>query len=225
MKKFIFISLMLAIVGVMATGCSSCQSENKKQEAPAKEVVVNSADYDGVVQDFTAGTKNIVALHRQTMFNLVKGHDYQWRNLQVLFNDFIKTDNLDDLHITDITSVYFYWEDGPWVQYISTNIKKGTIIPNRIQDVWIEDGDMSNCEIKLGVEDVLKRLKEWNGVIPEKSNGMVLRLPVGPRNCNAQWVIGSFGDPIFIDAVTGYITEWCPAFPIPNVNGPLGEWP
>lgn len=224
MKRIFVFSLLLAIVSIMATGCSSCQSENKKQEAPAKEQVIKSADYDGIVQDFTAGTKHILALHRQTMFNLVKGHEYQWRNLQVLFNDFIKTDNLDDLHITDITSVYFYWNEGPWVQYISTNVKKGTIIPNKIQDVWIEDCDMSNCEIKLGVEDVLKRLKEWNGVLPQ-AKGMVLRLPVGPRNCNAQWVIGGIGDPIFVDAVTGDITNWCPAFPIPNVNGPLGEWP
>ena len=217
MKK-IFFGLMLAMVSIMATGCSGCQSENKQQP-------VLTADYDGVVQDFTAGTKHILALHRQTMFNLVKGHEYQWRNLQVQFNDFITAENLDDLHITDVTSVFFYWNEGPWVQYITSNVKKGTLIPNKIQDVWIEDCDMSECEIKLDVEDVLKRLKEWNGVIPEKSKGMVLRLPVGPRNCNAQWVIGGIGDPIFIDAVTGEITNWCPSFPIPNVNGPLGEWP
>lgn len=54
---------------------------------------------------------------------------------------------------------------------------------------------------------------------------MILRLPIGPRRCNAQWVIGGIGEVIFIDAVTGEITDWCPAFPIPNVNGPLGEWP
>lgn len=221
MKKIIFMSLLLAIVSIMATGCSGCQSEKKEQP---KGVVIQSADYDGVVQDFTAGVSHIIALHRQTMFNLVKGHEYQWRNLQVLFNDTIKAENIDDLHITDITSVFFYWDNGPWVQYISTNVKKGTIIPNRIQDVWIEDCDLSNCEIKLSAEDALKRLKEWNGVIPE-AKGLILRLPVGPRNCNAQWVTGSFGDPVFIDAVTGDITEWCPAFPIPNVNGPLGEWP
>ena len=222
MKKFIFMGLLLAIVGIMATGCSGCQSEKKEQP---KEVAAHSADYDGVLQDFTAGVDHIIALHRQTMFNLVKGHEYQWRNLQVLFSDTISAETINDLHITDITSVFFYWDNGPWVQYISTNVKKGTIIPNRIQDVWIEDCDMSNCEIKLKPEDVLQRLKQWNGVLPSMANGMELRLPVGPRNCNAQWVIGSFGDPVFIDAVTGDVTNWCPSFPIPNVNGPLGEWP
>jgi hypothetical protein len=31
MKEFLF-GLLLAIVGMLATGCSSCQSENNKQE-------------------------------------------------------------------------------------------------------------------------------------------------------------------------------------------------
>lgn len=221
MKKLIF-CLMLAVVGLMATGCSSCQSENSKQ---GTEKALVQADYDGVAMDFNDGVDHIVALHRQSMFNLIGGKSYEWRNLQVLFNDTITAETIDDLHITDITDVFFYWNDeGPHVQYISSNVAKGTIIPHPIIDVWIEDDELDNCEIKLWPMDVLKRLKEWNGVIP-KSTGMVLRMPVGPRDCNAQWVIGGIGDPVFIDAVTGDITEWCPAFPIPNVNGPLGEWP
>lgn len=216
MKKCIFISLLLAIVSIMVTGCSSCQSENKKQE-----IVAN--DYDGVAVDFTAGVQHIVSLHRQTMFNMIKG-DFEWRNLKVLFNDTIKAETIDDLHIIDVTDVFYYWNDGPWVQYITSNVNKGTLIPVKIQDVWIEDCDMTNAEIKLWPEDVLKRLKEWNGIIPP-SYAMVLRLPLGPRNCNAQWVIGGINDVIFVDAVTGDITNWCPAFPVPNVNGPLGEWP
>lgn len=221
MKKILFCMLMTIVVGMMAS-CNGCGKSEKPQE---KAVVVAGSDYDGVVQDFTAGVANIVALHRQTMFNMIGGTTYEWRNLQVVFNDTIKAENIDYLHITDITDVFFYWNDeGPHVQYISSNVVKGTIIPHPIIDVWIEDDELDNCEIKLWPMDVLKRLKEWNGVIPP-AKGMVLRLPVGPRNCNAQWVLGAIGDPIFIDAVTGDITEWCPSFPIPNVNGPLGEWP
>ena len=209
----------------MATGCTSCQSENKKQDAPKEQVAVGY-DYDGVVQDFTAGVAHIQALHRLTMFKLANGETYEWRNSQVYFNDTIRKDNIDDLHITDIIDVFFYWNaSGPWVQYINTNVTKGTIIPKPIQDVWIEDDELDNCEIKLSAEDALQRLKEWNGEIPSNYKCMVLRRPVGVRNCNAQWVLGTFGNPLFIDAVTGDITDWCPAFPIPNVAGPLGEWP
>lgn len=219
MRKLVF-CLTLAIVGLMATGCNSCKSENKQES----EKVAVKADYDGVVQDFTAGVANIVSLHRQTMFTLVDGCEYEWRNLQVVFSDKITEESLDDLKVVDVTDVFYYWNEGPWVQYITSNVEKGTLIPDRIPDVWIEDGDMIESEIKLWPDDVIQKLKEWNGVVPPAST-MILRLPIGPRRCNAQWVIGGIGEVIFIDAVTGEITDWCPAFPIPNVNGPLGEWP
>ena len=216
MKRIFFYMLMVIAVSMMAS-CNGC-SESKEK------ATVFTADYDGVVQDFTAGVDHIVATHRQTMFSLAEGNKYEWRNLQVKFNRKITLETLDDLHVVDITDVFYYWDDGPWVQYITSNIKNGMLIPAKIPDIWIEDEDMSEAEIKLWPEDVIKRLKEWNGIVPPAST-MILRRPVGPRRCNAQWVIGNIGEVIFIDAVTGEITDWCPAFPIPNVNGPLGEWP
>ena len=69
MKKLIF-CLMLAVVGLMATGCSSCQSENSKQ---GTEKALVQADYDGVAMDFNDGVDHIVALHRQSMFSLIGG--------------------------------------------------------------------------------------------------------------------------------------------------------
>ena len=216
MKRIFFYMLMVIAVSIMAS-CNGC-SESKEK------ATVFTADYDGVVQDFTVGVDHIVATHRQTMFSLAEGNKYEWRNLQVKFNRKITSETLDDLHVVDITDVFYYWDDGPWVQYITSNVKDGTLIPAKIPDIWIEDEDMSEAEIKLWPEDVIKRLKEWNGIVPPAST-MILRRPVGPRRCNAQWVIGNIGEVIFIDAVTGEITDWCPAFPIPNVNGPLGEWP
>ena len=219
MKKIVFLSMMMAIVMSMLVGCSSCDSKNPKQET------VVGSDYDGVIPEFSAGVNHIVSMHRQAMFKLYDGQQYEWRNLKVIFNDSIKPETIDDLKIVDVTDVFFLWNDeGPHVQYISSNLEKGTIIPAPIVDVWIEDDDLDSVEIKLWPEDVLKRLKEWNGIIPS-AKCMILRRPIGPRDCNAQWVLGDIGDPVFVDAVTGYITTWCPAFPIPNTNGPLGEWP
>ena len=177
MKKSLFLSLLLAIVSIMATGCSSCQSENKKQE-------IAYHDYDGIVQDFTAGVSHIQALHRQTMYQLAQQgkpvNGYQWRNSRVIFNDTLTFDNIDDLHITDINDVFYYWDKdkGPQVQYINVNVKRGTQIPWPINDVWIEDDDLSDQPIKLSAEEAILKLKEWNGVLPKDCNFIILRLPV-----------------------------------------------
>ena len=165
------------------------------------------------------------------MFSLVKGLEYEWRNSKVLFNAAITAETINDLHVTDVTDVFYYWNNGPWVQFITSNVKKGTLVPSAIQDVWIEDSDLSNAEIKLSAEDVLERLKEWNGVLPKNAVSMTLRLPVGPVSCNAQWVLGGIYDVVFVDAVTGEISNWNPAFNPNNepkggdFGKPLGEWP
>ncbi len=229
MKKSILLGLLLAIAGMMVTGCSSCQSEKQKQGESVSTQIYH--DYDGVVLDFTAGVSHIQALHRQTMNALVNGNQYEWRNSQVLLNDVITAENIDNLHVTDVNDVFYYWQDGPWVQYVNSNVKNGLQIPWPIQDVWIEDADMSECTINLSAEDVLQILKKWDGLIPDGSKSLVLRLPVGPMQCNAQWVIGNIGDVIFVDAVTGEVTNWNPAFnPYKEAKGgrfgkPLGEWP
>ena len=221
MKKSIILSLLLAIVSIMATGCTSCQSENKKQETVYH-------DYDGVVQDFTAGVSHIQALHRQKMYNIIQflkeqGHEialnnYQWRNSLVILNDTVTAENIDDLHIVSIRDVFYYWSNkfGPQVQYITDHVVYGTQIPYPISDVWIEDRDMSNAPIKLSAEEALTRLKEWNGILPKDCNFIILRLPVGPKDCNPQWTFGDVGDILFIDAVTGEIRTWNPAFSEPK---------
>ena len=221
MKKSIILSLLLAIVSIMATGCTSCQSENTKQETVYH-------DYDGVVQDFTAGVSHIQALHRQKMYNIIQfmkeqGHEialnnYQWRNSLVILNDTVTAENIDDLHIVSIRDVFYYWSNkfGPQVQYITDHVVYGTQIPYPISDVWIEDRDMSNAPIKLSAEEALTRLKEWNGILPKDCNFIILRLPVGPKDCNPQWTFGDVGDVLFIDAVTGEIRTWNPAFSEPK---------
>jgi hypothetical protein len=231
MKKTTFGKLMLALVitvltvGMAFASCSSCKGSNSEQaNAPEEQSVKPVApwhDYDGVIQDFTSGTSHIQALHRQTMHQLVQLANpvapYEWRNSRVILNDTLTAENIDDLHIIAVNDVFYYWdkERGPFVQYISDHVKYGTQIPFPINDVWIEDQDMSDQPIKLSAEDALTRLKEWNattnGALP-KSYFITLRLPVGPKACNPQWTFGDEYNVLFIDAVTGEVRDYDPAF-------------
>ena len=239
MKRLIFASLaIIAIIGF--SSCNGCKGGTPNIDDP----VVVYHDYDGVVQDFTAGTAHIQSLHRQTMFGLIQhlqdeGHTialdgkYQWRNSLVILNDTVTMENIDDLHVVSVRDVFFYWDNkrGPQVQYITDNVKDGTQIPYPINDIWIEDADMSDKPVKLSAEEALMRLKEWNGILPKDCDFIILRLPVGPKDCNVQWVFGDVDEVLFIDAVTGEVRDYDPAFKPTNkpeggdFGKPLGEWP
>lgn len=251
MKKILFglLAVMMLATAAVFTGCKGCKSETKSGGGEAAAVVYH--DYDGVVQDFTAGVVNIQALHRQTMYGLIQslesqGHTvahpgkYEWRNSLVILNDTVTAENIDDLHVVSVRDVFYYWDNqfGPQVQYITSHVKYGVQIPWPICDVWIEDSDMSDQPIKISAEQALSRLKEYNaaikreqngagsssaereqggakpnGILPKDCNFLTLRYPVGPKDCNVQWVFGDVYDVLFIDAVTGEIRDYDPAFP------------
>ena len=213
MKKIIFLMLALVTLG-MTVGVVACAGCSKGETAKIDDPVVVYHDYDGVVQNFTAGVGHIQALHRQTMASLTGGKEYQWRNSRVILNDTVTMENIDDLHVVAVNDVFFYWDSqkGPMVQYINSHVKYGVQIPYPINDVWIEDADMSEQPIKISAEEALMRLKEWNGILPKDCNFIILRLPVGPKDCNPQWTFGDVYDVLFIDAVTGEIHDYDPAF-------------
>lgn len=224
MKKYFLFGFLLAIVSIMATGCSSCQSENNKQDnAPAQEQVTNfNADYDGVVPDLTEGAEHVIALQRQTMFNAVNGGKYYWYETKFTFSDSLKTETLDYVQLMEITSTFQTFEpELCWT--ITDNAEKGRLFPHPTPGLWIEDFDLSREDIKLDIADVIQRLKEWNGVMPPATS-IYLRKPVGPKPCNAQYVAGNPFQVIFVDAVTGDISDWNPAFG-GDFGKPLGEWP
>ena len=225
-KGFMLFMLFMACAFVGAV--SSCKGSKGKKAATAPELPAVTDvyhDYDGVVQDFTAGVSQIQALHKQTMYATLGVKDFQWRNSRVIFNDTVTLENIDEVKVVAVNDVFFYWnEHGPWVQYINSHVVNGVQIPWPINDIWIEDSDMSNQPIKLSAEQALARLKEWNGVLP-KSYFLTLRLPVGSKDCNVQWVFGDVYDVVFVDAVTGEVRDFDPAFEGYGLKTPLGEWP
>lgn len=204
MKRILFCVLAAVLLGAtagVATSCKGCKGKG----APAHE-----ADYDGVKPDFTAGVANIVALHRQTMHELSGGKAFAWYETKVTLSDSVKADALDGLYVTDVTDIFQTFAPD-LCQPISSNVEKGTLIPEPTPGLWVEDFDLGGSEIALWPEDVLAVLERWNGILPP-ATGMTLRKPVGPKPCNAQWVIGNIMQVVFVDAVTGEVSDRCPAF-------------
>ena len=208
MKKNIFLCLLLAIACMVGmSSCNGCSKSDKN--APNKEhVTVFTADYDGVLPDLSDGAEHIIALHRQTMNEITGGKPYAWYEAKFTLADTLKQETLLDATVVEVTDV-FQTVNPTLCYFLTTNAVKGTLIPAPTPGLWIEDFDLSDCEVKLTIKDALARLAEVNMPIPDVTS-VVLRKPVGPKPCNAQYVAGTAVRAVWVDAVTGNVTDMCP---------------
>ena len=215
---------MLLLLTAGLVGLTSCHKSEKKPLTVTDTVYVHS-DYDGILPEGKLVFEDVVSTHRQQMFNLRGGGDYTWyESHAVLLRDL--DDENQDGTVGNITSIFSVWseESGINVQYVTTDWKRGTWIPGPVPGVWIEDCNMNEAEIVLTFEAAYQKLMEANVVKPHDKN-VTLRIPVGPRGCNAQYVFGNMMEVVFVDAVTGEVRTKNPAFEGYSLKTPLGEWP
>lgn len=233
MKKFIFMGLLLAIVSMMATGCSSCQSENTKQGDVGTQAVedasVQLATAKAVLGDFTAVpaadnagelvAERVMSTDREWTF-LHVGEGYTWFETEVKYakklNDPEQTGEIAQIRnifqkATPVGKGY----DVKVYQAITT--KAGTVYQDK-EGFWIEDYPLNEVKINLTFKEAYDRLMAANITKPDGSY-CVLRLPVGPDP--DQHPVYIFGNKragmVVVDAVTGEVSAY--------LGAPLGEWP
>ena len=236
MKKFFILGFLLAIVSIMATGCSSCQSEKKKQVdgiekvdsvAQADSVVsVVAEDYDGVVPDITASVENIIATDRQAMYTIAKGASYRFFESDIKLCDFLDSENCDG-KILSVNNVFQQviekgnGSDTNVLMFLTTG--KGTEVSIYEHAFYLENEPLNDKPMPITFEKAFERMMKANVVKP-KSRNCILRKPVGPTPCNAQYIFGNRVQQIYVDAVTGEVRTKNPAFD-GYLGKPLGEWP
>lgn len=223
MRKFLFFSLMLMCVSMMTTGCSSCQSEKQQQDS----VSVSSGDIDGVLPEITASVENVISLDRQDMFKVTKDGDYRWFETTVMYSDYLDDDcDASEVKILSITNTFqcvtLIGNGADTKVYIYETTGKGKTC--RAYDTFmLEDEPLNDEDILLTFDDAYNKLMEANITKPH-SMYCVLRKPVGPMECNAQYIFGNRKTQVFVDAVTGDVSSENPAF-AKGFKMPLGEWP
>lgn len=227
MKKCFLFGFLLAIVSIMATGCNSCKSENKQEDVPVGDVVINVGnDYDGDLGGKLVA-EHVISTQRETMFSLAQGKDYKWFETTIELADWLDAEGQDGT-IAEVTSLFqTIVEEGKcvdtWVQYIATSATKGTMIPQPIHSFVVGDCPLNDTPIKLTFDEALERVMEANCPKPH-SRFCVLRKELGPKIVNAQYVFGNLSSQLYVDAVTGVVTDENPAFD-GDFGKPLGEWP
>lgn len=216
--------MITAVLFSLVIGFSSCSSCGKSQD-PAP--VVDSIGADSTTNAPALVVENLISMDRQEMYLKFKDN-YRWYETAVLLPEFLDSEDATSDPVMVVNILQGIVEQGngfdTWV-YKFQHFADGTVIKDSLQGFWIEDCPLNEEEISLKYLDAYQKIQEVNAPKPHSKN-CILRKPVGPADCNAQYVFGNIKEQLWVDAKTGDVRNSNPAFPKEKgFKMPLGEWP
>ena len=213
MKK-VFILLMA--ISLMFS-FNSCDWFNKNKDNDKKEIIV----------------ENVVKADRDYMTENY-GNTYVWYETQIFLNDYL--DEECDGSFSEIVDVFQVITTTDSVTFDTKVIKMYHVADSsyieEIEGFWVEDMNMNDEIISVTYKQAFQLINEVNFPKPHSKN-CVLRKEVGPIEANPQYIFGNIESQLYVDALTGDVTDESPSFcdeviendSIEDVNTPLGEWP
>jgi hypothetical protein len=207
MKKAIMMCMLLVFSITM--GLTSCDPKKNKQEQK-----VNT--FDALV------VENTISTDKEYVF-INYANDYRWYETCVLMKDFLDADCQDGT-IEGVSNIFYVVEifesGGDAYAIMCTHSDNGKDSIAVAHGLWIEDQDMSKESITITFRQAYEKMMQANYKKPH-SRHCVLRKQVGPVQANAQYIFGNLKEQIYVDAVTGEVTDENPAFK--GFNEPLKE--
>lgn len=213
MKK-VFILLMA--ISLMFS-FNSCDWFNKNKDNEKKEIIV----------------ENVVKADRDYMTENY-GNTYVWYETQIFLNDYL--DEECDGSFSEIVDVFQVITTIDSTKFDTKVIKMYHVADSsyieEIEGFWVEDMNMNDEIISVTYKQAFQLINEVNFPKPHSKN-CVLRKEVGPIEANPQYIFGNIESQLYVDALTGDVTDESPSFcdeviendSIEDVNTPLGEWP
>ena len=211
---------MFAILFSLMIALSSCNGCKKTEEVPANDsTLTNVAVAELVVE-------NLISTDRQDMY-MNHAQDYRWFETCMMLNDFLDEEN--DGSLAEVVNVFqAVIERGSGFDtkvYKFQHFSDGTNVNDSINGFWVEDQPLNEEAIKLTYKEAYDKLMATNCPKPH-SRYVTLRKQVGPIDANPQYIFGNLRETVFVDAVTGEVSDVNPAFgPNFQLSKPLGEWP
>ena len=196
----------MLMIGVSACTCTQQKVTSEPQVA---ELVV----------------ENTISTDRQDVY-LNHGKEYRWYETGVQLKNWLDEEN--DGTIDMIVNVFQVIEQCDSTSFDTFVFKyqhtlEGTTTDS-IHGFWIEDYPLNEEVIKVSFKEAFEKVQEVNLPKPH-TRQVVLRKQVGPVDANPQWIFGNLHSQIYVDAVTGDVTDENPAFKAMGFKMPLGEWP
>lgn len=214
MKKFFVLTILANLI--LFCSCTNCANKNVKFSTDTTLVVQ---------QDNDLNVEHIIAMDRQAMY-VNHGDNYRWFECCMKLNNFLDEEN--DGSLVEIVNV-FQTVIARSEHSFDTKVYKyqhfadGTYANDSVDGFWIEDQPMNDDAIKITFQEAYNNLMATNMPKPH-SRYVTLRKQVGPLDANPQYIFGNLRETVFVDAVTGEVRDYNPAFE-KGFKMPLGEWP
>lgn len=199
MKKSIFALALVAMIG--AALCSSCKCVGPKPEASLE-----------IVPMVELSLENTVTADREYMF-VHYGSSYRWYESCILLDEYMDAEECTG-SIAGISNVFQSIEgeapsfDTHVILFSYTREAHNMEVKHAF---WVEDSPLNEEVINISYKEAYEKMMEANYPKPH-SKHCVLRKEVGPYDCNAQYIFGNIEAQIYVDAVTGAVSDQSPAF-------------
>ena len=216
MRKFVYLSVVaMMALAVGFSSCSSCESK-KKWEESKKESPIKIAGKLNV--------ENAISSDREYMY-LHYRSDYRWFETSILMKDFIDSDKEMEIEsLSNVFQVVTPKSGGYDPHVIFSSHTSETVSIKEELGFWIEDFPLNEEEIRITFTEAYNRMMEANLPKPH-SRHCVLRKEIGPKDANPQYIFGNSRAQVYVDAVTGDVSDKNPCFDVNGFKMPLGEWP
>lgn len=213
MKKLVLFAFLCALfIGV--TSCNSCKKDDAK--------VASNVDTTLVVE-------NVISTDREAM-TLNYANDYRWYETCIVAQDYFDSENASEVVVTGVSNIFQYLvnatENSADVQVVMyTHVKDSTVTEVK-SGFWVGDEPMNDKQIKLTYVEAYNKMMATNMPKPH-SRQCVLRKELGPNDCNPQYIFGNVRAQVYVDAVTGEVSDKNPVYKgfESKLKMPLGEWP
>lgn len=197
---------MAIVCGMAFVSCTGC--------ADKKVVGNDSITNDSTVVDSVNYVENAIAMDKENMY-LTYGKDYKWFETCVVLNEYLDSENTND-SVVGISNIFQILEEKSSKSFdvhviMYTHVGDSTQVDVK-HGFWVEDKPMNNDSIKVTFKEAYAKMMTANLPKPH-SRQCVLRKEVGSKECNPQYIFGNSEAQIYVDAVTGNVTDMNPAFP------------
>jgi hypothetical protein len=182
------------LIGHCIISCNSCKKE-KKQEA--------------VVEKAEIVLERVNSIDKEYMF--ANYGDYKWFESCIVLNSYLDEEN--DGTITGVSNVFqVIARDFDTKVVLIAHTADTTAIEAKEHAFWVEDQPLNYEDIKVTFKEAYEKINQVNFPKPH-SKQVVLRKQLGPKACNPQYIFGNQKAQLYVDAVTGEVTDKNPAFP------------